>query len=60
MAKNNQHLKQIEIEECDFQSRDEFLKWREKILEQYERNKQEYFKEVDSMLSGQPDVEKRK
>ena len=59
MAKNNQHLKQIEIEEYDFQSRDEFLKWREKILEQYERNKQEYFKEVDNMLGCQRDIQKK-
>lgn len=49
MKKNAQKQKSYNIE-AQFKSRDEFLKWRQKVLQNYEKSKNEYQLEVEYLF----------
>ena len=53
MSKNNVRLKAIETIENKFSNRDEFLRWREQILKNYEQSIIEYKKEIDELMGNQ-------
>ena len=50
MEKQAKKLKGIETIELKIKDRDEYLKWREKILQQYEISKVEYHNELNHLL----------
>ncbi len=50
MEKQSRKLKAIDTIELKIKDRDEYLKWREKILQQYEESKVEYQNELKHLL----------
>ena len=48
--KKDIRLKPINTTELEFKDKDQFLKWREKILENYEQSKIDYKKEMNQLF----------
>lgn len=48
--KKNIQLKPIDTIELEFKDKEEFLKWREKIFENYEQSKISYQKEMQELF----------
>ena len=48
--KKNIQLKPIDTIELEFKDKEEFLKWREKIFENYEQSKISYKKEMQELF----------
>lgn len=47
---NGQKTKKNEVSKPEINSRDDFLKWRDAILEKYEKDKIDYLKEMHIFL----------
>ena len=48
--KKNINLKPIDTTELDLKDKEQFLKWREKILENYEQSKLDYQEEMKKLF----------
>lgn len=53
--KNNEHLKPINTIELNFKTKEDFLKWREYRLQEYEKSKIDYENEINNLMGNQYD-----
>lgn len=53
--KSNKHLKPINTIELNFKTKEDFLKWREDRLQEYEKSKIDYENEINNLMGNQHD-----
>lgn len=53
--KSNEHLKPINTIELEFKTKEDFLKWRENRLQDYEKSKIDYKNEINNLMGNQND-----